>query len=104
MTLHKFTIGQMVEFDGSVLTILRPKGPYEVVSVLPVDGANSPTYRVKSSAEPFARAAREFDLVAVGLRTSEQPSALWAAAPQPRLRLSQQDAKSRNGQSGSYKR
>jgi hypothetical protein len=53
MTLHIFTIGQMVEFDGSVPTILRPKGPYEVVGALPIGGANSPTYRVKSEAEPF---------------------------------------------------
>ena len=104
MTLHKFLIGQAVDFNSRLPSMSRPSGPFEVVSVLPVDEANSPTYRVKSEAEPFARAAREFDLVAVGLRTSEQPSALWAAAPQPRLRLSQQDAKSRNGQSGSYKR
>jgi len=30
-----------------------------VVSVLPVDKANAPTYRVKSQPEPFARAAKE---------------------------------------------
>jgi hypothetical protein len=56
----------------------RPSGPYEVVGVLPVDEANSPTYRVKSKAEPFARAAREIELVAVGLAPSEQAgAALW---------------------------
>jgi hypothetical protein len=52
-------IGQIVEFDRSVPLILRPKGPYEVVSVLRGDEAISPTYRVKSNAEPFARGARE---------------------------------------------
>ena len=57
----------------------RPSGPYEVVSVLPVDEANSPTYRVKSKAEPFARAAKEIDLVAIGLPPSQQKAAgVWA--------------------------
>jgi hypothetical protein len=57
----------------------RPTGPYEVVSVLPTDEADSPTYRVKSQAEPFARAARETDLVAIGLAPSEQAApAHWA--------------------------
>ncbi len=79
MTRHKFAIGQTVDFDRRVTSISRPTGPYEVVSVLPVDEANSPTYRVKSKAEPFARAARETDLVAVGLATSEQAApAMWA--------------------------
>ena len=41
----------------------RPSGPYEVVGLLPVDESNSPTYRVKSKAEPFARVASEHDLV-----------------------------------------
>jgi hypothetical protein len=37
----------------------RPTGPYEVVTVLPVGENNSPTYRVKNKAEPFARSARK---------------------------------------------
>lgn len=54
-------------------------GPYEVVNVLPVEDGNSPTYRVKSKTEPFARAARETDLVAVGLAPSKQPAPVrWA--------------------------
>ena len=51
-------IGQIVEFDRSIPLILRPKGSYEVVSILRGDKAISPTYRVKSNAEPFARGAR----------------------------------------------
>ncbi len=79
MTLHKFAIGQAVDFDRKLPSMSRPTGPYEVVSVLPVDEANSPTYRVKSKAEPFARAAKEADLVAVGLPPSKQAAAaLWA--------------------------
>ena len=45
MTRHKFAIGQDVEFDRRVPSMSRPNGPYEVVRVLPVDEANSPTYR-----------------------------------------------------------
>jgi hypothetical protein len=89
MAPHKFTIGQMVEFDGSTPSILRPKGPYEVVSVLPPDGSNSPTYRVKSEAELFVRAAREFDLVAVRLPPGQQTSALWADSRQPAVAIEQ---------------
>ncbi len=80
MTLHKFVIGQAVDFDRKLPSMSRPSGPFEVVSVLPVDADNSPTYRVKSKAEAFARTAREFDLVAVGLPPSQQTAAsLWAA-------------------------
>ena len=50
-------------------------GPYEVVSVLPVDERDSPTYRVKSKAEPFARAAKESDLVAGRLAVEQTTSA-----------------------------
>ena len=80
MTLHKFAIGQAVDFDKMLPTISRPKGPFEIVSVLPVDDANSPTYRVKSKAELFSRAAKEIDLVAVDLPPSQQTAAaaLWA--------------------------
>jgi hypothetical protein len=79
MTRHKFAIGQPVDFDRRVTSISMPIGPYEVVSVLPVDEVDSPTYRVKSKTEPFARAAREIDLVAVGLTASEQAApTMWA--------------------------
>jgi hypothetical protein len=79
MTRHKFAIGQTVDFARRLPSVSRPAGPYEVVSVLPADEADSPTYRVKSKAEAFARAARETDLVAVGLAPSQQASpAPWA--------------------------
>jgi hypothetical protein len=61
---HKFVVGQAVDFNKKFPWMSG--GPYEVISVLPVDGHDSPTYRVKSQAEPFARAAKEDDLVAVG--------------------------------------
>jgi hypothetical protein len=79
MTLHKFVIGQTVDFDRRLPSMSRPSGPYEVVSVLPVDENNSPTYRVKSKAELFARVAREIDLVAVGSAAGQEATkALWA--------------------------
>jgi hypothetical protein len=80
MIPHKFVIGQAVDFDRRLSSMSRPSGPYEVVSVLPVDEGNSPTYRVKSKAEPFARAAKETDLVAVGLvaPSKQTPATLWA--------------------------
>jgi hypothetical protein len=79
MTRPKFAIGQTVDFARRLPSMSRPAGPYEVVSVLPTDEADSPTYRVKSQAEPFARAARETDLVAIGLAPSQQEAPpLWA--------------------------
>jgi hypothetical protein len=79
MTLPKFVIGQAVDFNSRLPSTPRPRGPFEVVSVLPVDDADSPTYRVKSKAEPFARAAKETDLVAIGLAPSKQaPATEWA--------------------------
>ena len=79
MTLHKFVIGQAVDFDRNLPSMSRPKGPFEIVSVLSVDDTNSPTYRVKSKTESFSRAAKEADLVAVIVPASEQAAAaLWA--------------------------
>ena len=79
MTRHKFAIGQAVDFARSLPSISSPTGPYEIVSLSPTDAADSPAYRVKSQAEPFARSARENDLVAIGLAPSEQaPLAHWA--------------------------
>ena len=83
MTLHKFAIGQAVDFDKMLPSISRPKGPFEIVSVLSVDDANLPTYRIKSKTELFSRAVKEIDLVAVDLPPSEQAAAaVWA---DPRL-------------------
>ena len=77
MALYKFVVGQTVGFNNKLPWMSG--GPYEVVSVLPVDDGDSPTYRIKSKAEPFARAAKETDLVAVGSAPSEQATTVqWA--------------------------
>ena len=78
MTIHKFVIGQAVDFDRRFPSMSRPTGPFEVVIALPIGEDNSPTYRVKSNAEPFARVAREADLVAIDLPPSKQTATLWA--------------------------
>ena len=80
MTLHKFMIGQAVDFDGK-LSMSRPKGPFEIVSVLPIEDASSLTYRVKSQAEPFSRAAKESDLIAVDMPTSQRTTSSAPADP-----------------------
>jgi hypothetical protein len=78
MTLRKFVIGQAVDFNGRLPLMSRPAGPFEIVSLLPVGEGDSPTYRAKSQAEPFARAAKETDLVAIGLPPGKQAAAAWA--------------------------
>jgi hypothetical protein len=75
---HKFAIGQFVDFERNTASMSRARGPYEVVQVLPVDESNSPTYRIKSAAEPFERTAKEHDLVPVGLPPpAGAAAALW---------------------------
>jgi hypothetical protein len=81
MTRHRFAVGQAVDFDKRAKSTSKSTGPYEVVGVLPTDEADTPTYRVKSRAEPFSRTAREIDLIAVGLAPRKQPgAALWPEA------------------------
>jgi hypothetical protein len=96
MTPHKFAIGQAVDFNRRLASMSKPSGPYEVVGVLPADEGNSPTYRVKSKTEPFSRAAREIDLVGIGLTASEQAAAaLWPEADPVRGRQPHRPSRSR---------
>lgn len=85
---HKFVVGQAVEFTKKYPWMSG--GTYEVVSVLPADEDDFPTYRVKSPAESFARAAKEIDLVAAGVAPAAQSAQVrWAdllsgrATPRP---------------------
>jgi hypothetical protein len=73
----KFVVGQAVNFNKKYPWMSG--GPYEVVSVLPPGQDDSTTYRVKSQVEPFARAANEADLTAVGLAPVRQTAPVrWA--------------------------
>ena len=84
MSGPRFAIGQSVAFERTASTA-RANGPYEVIRVLPADGANSRTYRIKSKVEPFERTANEYDLVAVGAPLAERRATPWVtAARKPR--------------------
>jgi hypothetical protein len=69
--LHKFAIGQLVDFDTKfafdtrIVPTPRTKGPYEVLRVLPADDLKPQAYRIRSQAEPFERNVSEHEIVAV---------------------------------------
>jgi hypothetical protein len=80
MTLNKFAVGQLVDFDTRIEPTPRTKGPYQVLRVLPTDDAMQPrVYRIKSQAEPFERNASEYEIVA-----APAPTAAPAAQPAKR--------------------
>jgi hypothetical protein len=60
MTLHKFKVGELVDFAPSRPGAATPGAQYEIVRLLP-DGSEH-KYRVKSKSEPFERAAKESEL------------------------------------------
>jgi hypothetical protein len=77
MRLHKFAIGQLVDFDTRIGPTPRTKGPYQVLRVLPADDDSTPlVYRIKSEAEPFERNANEYEIVA-----ADSPLVLRSAPP-----------------------
>jgi hypothetical protein len=86
MAPHKFTIGQIVDFDTRVTPMPRPTGPYEVTRVLPAEDVRSRAYRIKSKAEPFERSAKEYEIVAVRPATSELAATFGGAASADRSR------------------
>jgi hypothetical protein len=79
MSGPRFVIGQSVAFERTASTA-RANGPYEVIRVLPADGPNTRTYRIKSKVEPFERTANEYDLVAVGVPLGERGATPWVTA------------------------
>jgi hypothetical protein len=77
MRLHKFAIGQLVDFDTRIEPTPRTKGPYQVLRVLPADDDSTPlVYRIKSQAEPFERNANEYEIVA-----ADSPLVVRSATP-----------------------
>ncbi len=71
---HKFAVGQTVDFNAKVMPTAKPLGPFEIVRLLPSDGADDTSYRIKSKAELFERSAREHELISVDSPSAE-PSA-----------------------------
>jgi hypothetical protein len=58
---HKFQIGQTVLFTSRPIGHMAANSTYEVVRLLPSDGADY-QYRIKSANEAFERVARESQL------------------------------------------
>jgi hypothetical protein len=62
---HKFRIGQTVYFTSRPIGHMAANSTYEVVKLLPSDGADY-QYRIKNSNEAFERVARESQLEFMG--------------------------------------
>jgi hypothetical protein len=58
---HKFQIGQTVYFTSRPIGHMAANSTYQVVRLLPSDGADY-QYRIKNSNEAFERVARESQL------------------------------------------
>ncbi len=61
MKEHKFQIGQTVYFTSRPIGHMAANSTYEVVRLLPSDGADY-QYRIKNPNEAFERVARESQL------------------------------------------
>jgi hypothetical protein len=61
MAGHKFKVGQVVDFAQPRLALPTVHGLYEIVGLLPSDGAQF-QYRIKAAGESFERMARESQL------------------------------------------
>ncbi|WP_420133763.1 hypothetical protein [Rhodopseudomonas sp.] len=58
---HKFVVGENVYFTASNVARPAAGGIYEIIRLLPTDGADC-QYRIKSSSEAFERVAKESQL------------------------------------------
>jgi len=58
---HKFQIGQTVYFTSRLIGHMQANSTYEIVRLLPSDGADY-QYRIKNPREAFERVARESQL------------------------------------------
>ena len=59
--MHKFKVGQMVNYSPGRSSMLASSREYKIVRLLPPeDGQNQ--YRIKGIAETFERMAKESDL------------------------------------------
>jgi hypothetical protein len=61
MARHKFKVGQVVDFAQPRLTLPAVHGLYEIIRLLPSDGAQF-QYRIKAPGESFERMAKEGQL------------------------------------------
>jgi hypothetical protein len=84
MAEQKFAIGQLVDFDNRNSTARKLTGPYEIVRILPLEDGSFRSYRIKSTAEPFERIAREYEIFAIEPSGAEAFAAKRAPAPPAR--------------------
>jgi hypothetical protein len=61
--MHKYSVGQLVCFDGA-LQYEASRGQYKIVRLVPIERDNKVIYRIKQAAEPFERTAEEYQLTA----------------------------------------
>ena len=61
-SVHKFKVGQMVDFVPSKSGVPASARSYKIVSLLPSEGGER-LYRIKTIAEAFERIARESELL-----------------------------------------
>jgi hypothetical protein len=61
LSVHKFKVGQTVDFSPGRGTMSSGSRLYKIVKLLPSEGGQL-LYRIKGSSEPFERVAREMDL------------------------------------------
>lgn len=63
--MHKFTIGETVQYAAPLPGRISVEGNYEVIRLLPPDGDDF-QYRIKSMTEAYERVAKESQLEAAG--------------------------------------
>lgn len=61
MALHRFKMGQSVNFAPNPRDFPSSGRRYEIVRQLPLEG-REPQYRIKSKEEPYERIAKESEL------------------------------------------
>jgi hypothetical protein len=59
--MHKFSIGQLVYFEGA-MQYDAARGQYKIVRLVPIERDNRLIYRIKNAAEAFERTAEEHQL------------------------------------------
>ncbi|RBP11969.1 hypothetical protein DFR50_11576 [Roseiarcus fermentans] len=78
MAQQKFAIGQIVEHDTRSTPKSRPDGPFKVVRVLPSEEGGTQSYRIKSDREAFERTAKEYEIIAVVRKATEDAETVFA--------------------------
>ena len=59
--IHKYSVGQLVYFDGT-FGHNAARGQYKIVRLVPVERDNKLIYRIKSPVEAFERTVEEHQL------------------------------------------